>query len=86
MSDDFDFGFTSVSEDEFKKRENEVAKQVRTQTKKESSDKIQKMYDMIIPLLKNLQKDADEKQYIFWPNRKEKIDSFIAKLDELMVN
>jgi len=86
MGEDFDFGFTSVSEDEFKKRENEVAKQVRTQTKKESSDKIQKMYDMIIPLLKNLQKDADEKQYIFWPNRKEKIDSFIAKLDELMVN
>lgn len=84
MDDDFDFGFTSVSETEFKTRENKVAKQVRDQTKKEADDKVQKMYDMIMPLLKNLQKDADEREYIYWPQRKEKIDEFIAKLDSII--
>jgi hypothetical protein len=39
---------------------------------------------MIMPLLKNLEKDADKNAYIHWPNRKEKIQQFIKKLDGLL--
>jgi hypothetical protein len=34
--------------------------------------------------LKNLEKDADKNAYIHWPNRKEKIQQFIKKLDGLL--
>lgn len=69
--DDFDFGFTTASEDDFKQ---------------EGNDKAQAMYDAIIPLLKNLQKDADKNPIINWPNRKAKIDSFITKLNKILAS
>lgn len=72
--DDFDFGFTSVAEDELpaaKALDGEKAKS-------------QKLYDAIIPLLANLKKDADKSPYIHWPNRVEKIDAFIEKLDSIL--
>ena len=33
------------------------------------------MYNMIQPLLNNLQKNP-EKDYIYWPNRMEKVEAF----------
>lgn len=74
--EEFDFGFTTVGEDEFAAREQAVANSADT--------KVQKMYKMIIPLLKNLANDADVKEYIHWPNRKEKINEFIRKLDLIL--
>ena len=74
--DNFDFGFTTIGEDEFAAREQEVANNADT--------KVQKMYNTIIPLSNNLAKDADVKEYIRWPNRKEKIHEFIKKLDQIL--
>jgi len=76
VDEDFDFGFTTVGEDEFVAREQEVTNNADT--------KVQKMYKMIIPLLNNLAKDADVKEYIRWPNRKEKIAEFVRKLDQIL--
>lgn len=72
--DDFDFGFTSISEEDLpatKALDGEKAKS-------------QKMYDAILPLLNNLKKDADNSPYIHWPNRVEKIDAFIEKLESIL--
>ena len=71
MSDDldFDFGFTAVTEDELdivKKKQDSVndAEQLATTTQ----DRLDKLYNSIIPLLTNLKKNP-EKEYILWPNR-----------------
>jgi hypothetical protein len=39
--------------------------------------------DMIMPLLNNLKKNP-EKDIIHWPNRAEKIDAFIKKMNKLV--
>ena len=78
MSDDldFDFGFTAVTEDELdvvKKKQDSVndAEQLATTTQ----DKLDKLYNAIIPLLTNLKKNP-EKEYNLWPNRLEKVEQF----------
>lgn len=76
LDEDFDFGFTTIGEAEFVAREQAVTSN--------ADIKVQKMYNIIIPLLKNLAKDADVKEYIRWPNRKEKINEFIKKLDQIL--
>jgi hypothetical protein len=43
-----------------------------------SDQKLDKVIKMILPLLNNL--EADNKDYIYWPNRKEKIQEFKNKL------
>ena len=37
-----------------------------------------------MPLLNNLAKDADTKEYIYWPSRKTKIQEFVTKLQEVV--
>lgn len=71
---DFDFGFSSVSE-------RDITTPVLEQM---SNDKAEKMYKLIMPLLRNLEKDSDKNPYIHWPNRKEKIQEFIKKLDAVL--
>lgn len=66
---DFDFGFTTGSEDDYKQ---------------EGNDKAKAMYDAIMPLLQNLQKDADKNPIINWPNRAAKIDQFITRLNKIL--
>lgn len=66
---DFDFGFTTGSEDDYKQ---------------EGNDKAKAMYDAIMPLLQNLQKDADKNPIINWPNRGQKIDQFITRLNKIL--
>ena len=67
--EDFDFGFTTFSEEE---------------VKQEGNDKTLAMYNAIMPLLTNLKKDADKNPIINWPNRSKKIDEFIAKLNKIL--
>lgn len=43
-------------------------------------EKLKKVESMIMPLLTNLLKDADKKDFIRWPNRKPIIEGFIEKL------
>ena len=69
FDDDFDFGFTTSSEEEIKQ---------------EGNDKARAMYDAILPLLLNLKKDADKNPIINWPNREKKIDQFITKLNKIL--
>lgn len=75
LDEDFDFGFTTVSEDIFTQAQ---------LTAEESQAKAEAMYKLILPLLNNLAKDADKNAYIHWPNRKEKIEAFKKKLESLL--
>ena len=81
---DFDFGFTTTSESDFKARENVVAQQVEQQLSSEANTKVLKLYKMVLPLLNNLMKDADTKEYIYWPSRKTKIQEFMTKLQDVV--
>tara|TARA_Y100000004_G_scaffold189221_1_gene244503 strand:+ start:279 stop:566 length:288 start_codon:yes stop_codon:yes gene_type:complete len=90
MSDDFDFdfGFTAVTEDELavvqnleKEKEAVANKAALSSSEKEKLDnKINTLYNMFQPLLNNLAKNP-EKDYIYWPNRLDKIEEFSDQLD-----
>lgn len=67
--DDFDFGFTTHSEEDITPP---------------TDDRAEQMFKAILPLLRNLQKDADKNPYIKWPDRKEKIEAFISKLQAIL--
>jgi len=72
----FDFGFTAVDETELTAYQQAEAKV--EETKQEASatqKKIDDLYNAIQPLLNNL-KSNPEKEYILWPNRLEKVESF----------
>lgn len=73
--DDFDFGFTTVSEDVFQQAE--AAAQ-------DGQQKAGMIYKAIQPLLNNLMKDADKNAYIHWPDRKVKIEAFKKKLESIL--
>ena len=83
------FGFSLVSEEELKQHEEYLKKKVEEQsiivqrTSNELTDKLHTLKNMIMPLLVNLAKDPD-KSYIFWPNRVEKINEFIQKIDKFI--
>lgn len=88
LNDD-DFGFSLVSEEELKAYEEQLKKTVEEQSKvvQETAqsamsvqEKLKGLKSMIMPLLVNLAKDPD-KTYIYWPNRVEKIEAFIQKID-----
>ena len=77
MSEDiFDFGFTAVDETELKAVQ-EATQKVETvaSTANVTQDKLDKLYNAIVPLLNNL-KANPEKEYILWPNRVEKVEQF----------
>lgn len=46
---------------------------------KDVRERLKKIESMVMPLLTNLLKDADTKEYIKWPNRRPIIESFIEK-------
>jgi hypothetical protein len=86
-----DFGFSLVSEQELKAHEEMLKKKVEEQSKfvkqktTEMQDKLHGLRDMIMPLLNNLAKDP-EKTYILWPDRAEKIQVFIKKVNDFVEN
>ena len=74
--DKFDFGFTAVDEDELEVVQKQSQKLESTSGKAEElEDKLNKLYNSILPLLSNL-KQNPEKDYIYWPNRTEKVEAF----------
>jgi len=112
--DEFDFGFSTVDEDEVKEFETEVKSRVAEETshnvdelvdkinvlimanntilkdregdtsrveelEKKRKEDLLKIEKIIMPLLKNLQKNPDD-VYIKWPKRKEVIDKQIKKI------
>jgi hypothetical protein len=84
MSDIFDFGFTTVNEEEL-----EVIQEASASAEQASAEKIElesrlhKLHKTILPLLENL-KNNPEKDYIHWPNRSDKIEEFEVLLDQIV--
>ena len=76
MSDMFDFGFTAVDEDELE------AVQKVSETATSTEEKLNNLYNAIIPLLNNL-KANPEKDYILWPNRLAKVEQFEDHLQKI---
>lgn len=77
LDDDFDFGFTAVSEED-------ITAPVVNEVISTAQDKAQLMYKAIVPLLNNLAKDSDKNAYIHWPDRAKKIAAFKAKLESIL--
>lgn len=72
----FDFGFTAVDENELEAVQKLSAEtSTVSQTATELEDKLNKLYNSILPLLSNLKMNP-EKEYIYWPNRVEKVEQF----------
>lgn len=74
--DIFDFGFTVVTEAELET----VTKA--NQNTDELRFRLDLLYYTFQPLLDNL-KNNPEKDYIFWPNRVEKVEAFQARLKQI---
>ena len=75
-TDIFDFGFTAVNEEELKSVQKTAAlandaEQLATTTQ----EKLDKLYNAVQPLLNNLKANPD-KDYIYWPQRLEKVEQF----------
>jgi len=87
--DEDDFGFSAVSEEELKSLENQLKKEVTQksqelqQVEESYKGKLEQLYKTVMPLLENLAKDSD-KEYIFWPNRTEKMKAFIVKVNNIV--
>jgi hypothetical protein len=76
----FDFGFTAVSESELESVQN--VETIVTEYDKQLNglqSRLDGVYSSILPLLKHL-KDNPDKDYIYWPNRLDKISEFEEKL------
>ena len=84
MSEDFfDFGFTAVDETELEavQKATQEVSQV-TSTASTTQEKLDRLYNAVIPLLNNLKKNP-EKEYILWPDRLSKVEAFEDKLTEI---
>jgi hypothetical protein len=83
LDPDFDFGFSLVDENELEVVQQ--AQQAVASTKTVASatqEKVDTLYNMMMPLLNNLAKNP-EKEYIYWPNRIEKIEAFRDRLRDV---
>lgn len=78
LNENDDFGFSLVSEAELKSVEESLTQQVE-ETNTQMQAKLEGLVKMIMPLLDNLMLNP-EKEYIYWPNRQEKIKAFKTKL------
>ena len=83
MSEIFDFGFTAVDEQELEAVQKASATATATaQTADQLQEKLDKLYNAIIPLLNNLKKNP-EKEYILWPDRLNKVEQFETHLQKI---
>tara|TARA_Y100000361_G_C11028534_1_gene273464 strand:- start:411 stop:674 length:264 start_codon:yes stop_codon:yes gene_type:complete len=84
MSDDlFDFGFTAVNEEELEAVQKVTQKAAAVEsTATSTQEKLDKLYNAIVPLLNNLKKNP-EKEYILWPNRLTKVEAFEDHLQKI---
>lgn len=84
MSDDFfDFGFTAVDENELEAVQKITSKaETLGASAMNTQEKIDKLYNAVIPLLNNLKKNP-EKEYILWPDRLNKVEQFETHLQKI---
>lgn len=83
-----DFGFTAVDEEEVAEpiitdvevsASKDLEKRLQ-QVSEQHAAKLLEVEKLIVPLLMNLLKDADTKEYIKWPNRRPVIEKQIEKI------
>jgi Tfp pilus assembly protein PilX len=78
---DFDFGFTAMDEGELDVvQKASTAAETATATATSWEEKCNALYNAYKPLLNNLAKNP-EKDYIYWPNRLDKLESFSDMID-----
>ncbi len=80
---DFDFGFSAVDADELEVLQEAKAEiETTTAAAQGTEQKLNKLYNMFMPLLNNLAANPD-KDYIYWPNRLAKIEQFRDAIDKV---
>ena len=72
--DEDDFGFSAVSEEEYNAVITEKA-----DTVEEYAARLKEIEKLVLPFFTKLLKTAD-KEYIYWPNRKELVEKQIQKI------
>lgn len=79
-----DFGFSTTDIDGIA-RKPEIKNQidVSKKQKNQAEDRVEEMYNAILPLINNLLKDAEKNPYIHWPNRTERLVAFRKTLDDI---
>tara|TARA_B100000767_G_scaffold235927_1_gene229424 strand:- start:95 stop:358 length:264 start_codon:yes stop_codon:yes gene_type:complete len=83
-NDIFDFGFTAVDESELESVQKAKAEVTNTSAgAQKAEDKLNELYNAILPLLSNLKKNP-EKDYIYWPNRTDKVDQFEDMINKIV--
>ena len=86
---DDDFGFWAVSEEELKALGKRLAEDVKQKSKQLEDiettykGKLEQLYRAVMPLLHNLAANP-EKEYIYWPNRTEKVKGFIDRVNAIV--
>ena len=84
VNDIFDFGFTAVDESELESVQKAKAEVTNTSAgAQKAEDKLNELYNAILPLLSNLKKNP-EKDYIYWPNRTDKVDQFEDMINKIV--
>lgn len=84
MSEMFDFGFTAVDENELEVvQQASTTAQSATQSVEVLENKVNDLYNAILPLLTNL-KQNPEKEYIHWPNRVKKVEEFETYISNIV--
>ena len=83
IDSDDDFGFSAISSEEYeagiRKAAEEAEDYASDVTAKEYQQKLQQLEKMVLPFLEKL-RDTGDKEYIYWPNRKDAINKQIDKL------
>jgi hypothetical protein len=79
-TNDNDFGFSAVSEEEYNSIINKTA-----QTADDYKERLTELEKIIVPFLTKLHSTGD-KEYIYWPNRKPLIEKQIEKILKLTRN
>ena len=74
---DDDFGFSAISAAEYEAKIAQAAEPV-----EEYKQRLEKLESMIVPFLEKL-KETGDKEYIYWPNRKPKIEKQIQAILKL---
>jgi uncharacterized HAD superfamily protein len=88
---DFDFGFSLVDEQELDavqsaQQELQTVSSSTAEWQAQAEEwqaKANALYKSIMPLLDNLSQN-EEKEYIYWPGRSEKISQFKLRLNQLL--
>ena len=83
-----DWGFTATTVEELdfiqqEKVEHKQKTELLSKQVENNETKLGKLYDAIMPLLENLEKDP-EREYLYWPNRTDKIQDFRNHLKKIV--